>query len=259
MANLNILTNNLVKSDGVEFSMITGTENVNFPLTNLFSNFTTKSFRSLENTSSILIDLKQTRDIDIFAIVGNNLTGLGVTTLDITFSATNDFTGQTPISVNLNSDFNFGYVEFTSVSARYVRISMTDTGEYCELSNFFIGSSEKLEFNGLSQDSFKFGLRDNSTRVSNEYGQEFINVRNQAKTLSGSINFANKVEVDVLERVLKEHINGKPLWLIIDQNDLILTNGNFRLSGYYKLTNQPDFSASGVSLFNIPLSFQEVV
>lgn len=259
MSNLNILSENLIKENSVELSMITGSENPNFPLTNIPHNFTTKVFRSNENTCEFLIDLKQVRNIDVIALVGSNLTGFGYTEVNVTLSATNDFTGLSSQNIPISLEYNFGYLEITPTVARYIKIELTSTGSYCEFSNIFIGEQIKFEYNGLSQDGFKFGVLDNSNRRSNQYGQDFINVRNQVKFLNGNVRFANKEEVDLLDEVIIRHINGNPLWLIIDQCDQVLTDGRFRLSGYYRINNRPNFTASGPGLFNTSLTFQEIV
>lgn len=259
MSNLTILSENLIMDNSTDITMITGTENINFPLTNIKKNFTTKVFRSNENVCEILIDLKQNRPIDVISVVGSNLTGMGLTSLSYSISATSDFTGIPSTDVNVSQQYNFGYIDILPTVGRYIKLTVDNTGSFCEVSNLFIGKKLEFTYNGLSQDTFRFGIRDNSNSRSNEYGQDFVNKRNQMKFLNGNVKFANKEEVDLLDQVILRHINKTPLWIIIDKCSDVITDGNFRLSGYYRLNNRPDFSSAGPSLFNVSLTFQEVV
>lgn len=259
MSSLTFLSENLLKDDSVEITMLNGSENVNFPLTNIQHNFTTKVFRSNENYCEIVVDLKQNRPIDVISLVGSNITGFGLTKISYALSATSNFDNQVDVEIPLSQQYNVGFVDIESTVARYVKLTLNNTGSFCELSTLFIGEKIDFEYNGLSQDGFRFGVRDNSSRRTNEYGQDFIDIKNQVKFLNGNVKFANKEEVDKLDLVLSRHMNKTPLWVIIDRCDNVITDGKYRLSGYYRLNNLPNFTSAGVGLFDVSLTFQEVV
>lgn len=259
MSKLNFLSDNLVVDNNVDFSMVVGTENANFPLTNMQRKFTTKKFRSNENTCEVLIDLGQTKPIDCFMVVGDALTGLGVSTISIQGSATMDFTGVTPIDITINQEFNIGYAKFAEQSVRFWKINLTNTGSFCELSNIFIGKAEVIQNNSISISSFRFGTTDLSRTSVNDYGQEFTDKRSSQKDLSGTIQYCNNEETKQIDDIILKHSDRTPVWIILDQDNNITDDGEFRFSGYYSIQNRPRWSATGYGLFNINLTFKQVI
>ena len=259
MSKLSFLSENLLTQYDADLSMVVGTENSNFPLDNIKKKFTTKVFRSNENTCEVLIDLKQSRSVDYFMLVGNALTGLGLSSLTIQGSATTNFTGVTEITVDLNSDFNVGFVQVPEQSVRYWKLNMTGVGLYNEISNIFIGKADIIQNNSISISSFKVKENDLSSTSRNDYGQEFTDKRSKQTQVRGNIQYCNSEEVLQIDNILKRHTDKTPVWVIIDSNNNITTDGKYRFSGYFSLQNSPEWTASGYGLFNISLNLRQVI
>lgn len=259
MSKLQFLSENLITEYNSNITMVVGTENPNFPISNLKRKFTTKTFRTNENNNEVLIDLLQTRSADTFMLVGNALTGLGVTSVSIQGSATTNFTGVTPIVVDLNQEFNIGMVSFPEISVRYWKITMTGGGTYNELSNIFIGKADIVENNSISISSFKIQTKDLSTTTNNMYGQEFTDKRSKQTIIKGTIQYCNSEEVLQIDNIILRHLDKTPLWIIVDSENNITTDGKYRFSGYMSLQNNPEWSATGYGLFNVPLQLKQVI
>ena len=258
MSKLQFLSKNLIVENNGSFSMAAGTENASFPLTNIPKKFTTKVFRSNENTCEVVIDLQQNSTIDTIALAGNALTGLGFTAATFQISATLVFSGPTTI-IDVSQEFNIAYKSFTAEVGRYVKINLTGGGSYCEISNLFIGQADVIENNSISVSSFRYSNRDNSTTKTNQYGQEFTDKRNNQTEIRGTIQYCNDTEFQQIDDIVLRHLDKTPLWMIIDSTSNILSDGNYRFTGYFSLQNNPRWTATGYGLFNISLALREVV
>lgn len=249
MAGINFLSENYL--DNAIVSLTTGTENAQFPLTNLSNDATAKKFRSLENTVVIQFDLQQVRTIDAIALHGDTNSTLGMTTASVKTSLTTDFSSSTAQNIPLSGDNLLGYLFFTTpVSHRYVELTLTGTGVFVELSNIFIGERIELVYQNLSIGSFDYGQNDMSTSSTNMYGQQFIDKRNKIKYLAGGIDFAIKSEHEVLDNMFTRHGISEPLWMIVDKDGQAMTDGEYKLSIYGYLNERPNWSASGGQTYN---------
>jgi len=257
MSGINFLSENLTNE--ATLSITTGAENSQFPLSNLQQESTTKKFRSTGNTVVIEVDLGQTREIDTFAIVGHAVDGLGITALSIKTSVTNDFSGSTAIPITLSTEFNMGYEFITQVEHRYVELTVTGTGSYCELSNFFIGKRTNLPLNSFSISSFRYRNDDRSETQFNDYGQQFSNILNYRKRLVGTIEYCTKSEVETLDELFLAHGRHDPLWVIIDPDSDAMNNGNYKLTMYGYMEKMPSFNAVGGQLFNTSMELNQVI
>ena len=123
---LQFLHNNKVLT--ADISLSTGTENAQFPLSNIKHDFTTKVIRSYEDTISLVFDLKEILNVDSMMIVGNNITGLFFTSATIQYSGSTNFTGCTEHAINLSQEHNLGYLTHASTNtARYIQLNITNT------------------------------------------------------------------------------------------------------------------------------------
>lgn len=249
------LSDNLVENSIV--SLTTGTENIQFPLENIKNEASAVKFRSQENSVVILFDLQQTREIDTIALHGDTNADLGLTDASIRTSLTTDFSGSTPVSINLSAEHLLGYSLIPLVSHRYVELTLTGTGSYAELSNVFIGKRTELLQQNLSVASFSYGYIDNSNASVNDYGQYFVNKRPLNKILSGDIEFCLKSEQDELEEIFKRHGTNSPLWIIVDQGGDSLLSGEYKLTLYGYLNSFPNWSASGGQHYNTSISLKQ--
>lgn len=257
MSGINFLSDNLV--DQGSFNITTGAENAQFPISNLLNDSTTNKFRSTGNTVVFEIDLGTNRTIDSIAVVGDSTGSLGITAMTVKTSVTTDFSGSPIYTVDLSSEHNIGYTFITSVSHRYVEVTLTGTGSYAELSNIFLGERINLPQNSLSIGSFKYGNDDRSRVRDNDFGQRFIDVRNKTRFLSGSIEYCTKDETETLDDLFLFHGKTKPLWVFLDPTNTAMNDAEFRLSLYGYLDSIPEWSAAGGQTYTAPLKINEVV
>jgi hypothetical protein len=232
-------------NDNAVVSLTTGTENAQFPLSNLKIEACAKKFRSQENTVVILFDLLQTRTLDAIALHGDTNSQLGMTNATFRSSLTTDFTSSTPTNIPLSAEHLIGYALFTPVNHRYVELTLTGTGSFVELSNIFIGEQILIEQNNLSISSFRYGYRDNATTSNNKYDQLFIDKRNSTKFVGGALEFCTKSEHQVLDELFRRHQRSLPLWMIVDKMGAGMLEGEYKLTTYGYLQDVPVWSAAG--------------
>ena len=241
---ITFLSENL--ADDAVTTLLTGTENAQFPLTNLNNEATAVKFRSLENAIVIQFDLSQTRTIDTIALHGDTNDSLGMTTASVRTSLTTDFSGSVVTPIPLSAEHLIGYEYLTTpVSHRYVELTLTGTGVYVELSNIFIGERINIEQNNLSIESFRYGNRDNSVTSNNRYDQLFIDKRNSTKFVGGTLQFCTKTEQFTLDEMFRRHQRSKSLWMIVDKDGAGMTDGEYKLTTYGYLQDVPLWNASG--------------
>lgn len=240
------------------FSMLSGTENAQYPLTNIPKAFTTKIFRSTGTSCVIQIDFGQNVTIDTVMIVGNNLTGLGVDSATIEFSPTTSFPGTTIETISLSADHNFGFVLVSQASYRYAKLTLTGTS-FCELSNLYVGSRTELTNNNIDMGSFSYSLVENFKSKPNNYGQFFIDKYNTTNTMTGVIKYVNSSEFDQLNNMYTEVGNTIPIWFMLDSDSCLGTDTEFLFSGYFYLDGSLSWKTVAPSLYDTSLSFIEVV
>lgn len=254
---IQFLSENLVNQSVMSIS--SGTENAQFPLSNIKIESTARKFRSVENTCVIIFDMQQTRTIDYVAIAGDSVQTLGLTAAEIKTSLTTDFSGATAVPLELNAEHALGFTEVTSVDHRYVELTLTGNGSFCELSNIFIGAKIEILRNNLSIGSFRYGYEDRSELRQNDYGMKFINKLNLQKTISGSIEFCDKTEQETIDDLWLAHGISKPLWVIVDRESMGMNDGRHKLGGYVYFSNQSSWSANGGQNYTIDLDFEQVI
>lgn len=258
MASLVFLSENYV--DEANLSLSVGTANAQFPLSNIKNTTTVKKLRTVENSVKIVVDMQQTRTINSIALSGDATQSLGLTAAGVKFSLTTDFSSFTSVNIPLSGSYGMGYYLWPSdLSYRFAEITLTGTGSFCELSNVFIGKRIELFQNSLAIGSFSYSRKDNSNSMANDYGQKFINKRNQVKTLAGGIDFCNRDEHETIDDMLMYHNINLPLWMIVDKDSEAMADGNYKLSIYGFLTSQPKWSASGGQHYSTQITVEQVV
>ena len=257
MSGLNLLSDNLV--DNSTLTLTTGTANAQYPLSNILNESSAKKFRSTGNTAVIEFDLGVNRDIDVVGIVGDSLSIFGITTATFKTSLTTDFSGSPVHNVSLSSEHNIGYVFITEVSHRYVELTLTGSGSYVEFSNIFIGKNINIPLNSLSTESFRYWNIDRSSFRTNDFNQKFIDIRNTYRLMSGTVQYANKTEFELLDDFFLYHGKHKPFWVILDPNDAAMNDSSYRLSIYCYLDEVPQWSANGGQHYSANLKFRQAV
>lgn len=247
-------TNNYL--DTATLSMISGTENAQFPLSNLKVPITGQVFRIDATSCSFLIDLGSTKTVDTFMLVGDNIEGLGVTGVTLAGSATTNFGSSTPITVALSATHNFGFV-LNGGTYRYWRVSLTGSTK-CELSNIYIGQAVTLTTNAIALGSFMYTTTENVTVDKNNYGNRFFTTYNTLKTLSGKLHLLNTTELASVRSVVQTHGKSVPVWFITDPTDAMETDAKYRYSGFFYFTQNNIFTNTNTGLWSLSLELSEV-
>jgi len=257
MSGINFLSENFYSS-GTK-TLTTGTENAQFPISNLDNASPSVKFRSTGNAVVIEIDLLQTRSIDTLALVGDPTGTFGMTVASYRTSVSTDFSGSPVYNLTLVPSQNMGYSYITTVVHRFVEITFTGQGSYVELGHVFIGERVNLPQNSVSISSFSYGYQDKSNIKSSQYGQKFINELPLVKSLGGDIEFCTLDETDTLDNMFISHGTHKPLWIIIDKDSEALTDGASKLTVYGYLKSMPSWSAAGGKTYNTSLTVTEAI
>ena len=257
---LTFLTDN--KAVGATYTVLgSTTENAQFPLTNIDKVFTTKVFRSNEASAVIQVAFDSSQSIDTFAIVGNNLTGLGIDSCTVEGSPTTSFPGTNIETVDLSADYSIGFKFLDNPgSFRYWKITLTGTS-YCEVSNIYLGARTVVANNHFDLGSFAYSIQDNFKAKSNNYGQLFIDQYNSVNMLSGSVKYANTTELEQINNIYAEVGNTTPIWFIFDSEGNLSTDtsSKFLFSGYFYLNGKLQWKSSAPALFDTKISFIEIV
>lgn len=210
-------------------SLLTGTENSQFPLSNLKHTFSTKVFRSNEDEVSILIDLQQSRHVDYICLRGSCIEGLGLTNATIVGSSSLIF--GTPEELEISQKYNIGMKKLNA-ALRYWKLTLTGV-EYVELGNIFIGPMVQMDDNNISQ-GFSYQLNTNSVVQKNLVGQRFIDTYGTQKLMSGEIKLANATEFEQINSIHEQIGENIPLWFILDENeDMSIQDAKFKFSGMF--------------------------
>lgn len=256
MCKLTFLSENFVND--ATLSVITGATDAQFPADNIKDIRTTKVFRSSDNTVELQIDLLVTQAIDAFAIVGSSTDGLGFSSVTLYGSGSTDFSGSTPITVDLNAENNIGFKFFTEASFRFWKLEFTGTGSYTEVANIFLGKKDQFTENSLSLGSFRYLNRDTSIIRNNDFEQPFIDLRARNKELRGTMQHMNRSEFDLINEIQNRHGKSIPLWVFADPSGESATDGEFLFSMYCRFTIMRVISMSGFGLYNVSMTFKAI-
>lgn len=258
MSSLYLASLNLATSNDTEYTLLTGTSNSQYPLTNIKHPFTTKIARVTGSTVEFQIDTKTSSTKNLFCIVGSSVDGLGFETCKIYGSATTDFTGATEVTVPLSSKYKFGYKIFDSdESYRYYKVKVTSSGTYCDISNIYLGESEVLTTNTISNKGFEVGVVDHAKVTKNAYSQRFIEKYNKLKTLSGTIDLINSSEHSTIKSTFDYCGISTPIWLLLDTDNASLPEAEYIYSGYYFFDKSPSFKRVSHMLWSSKLTLTQ--
>jgi hypothetical protein len=249
------LVNNLI--DNASLSMISGTELYQFPLTNIQHEFTTKIFRVEANACSILIDTALTTPKDTIMIVGSSVDGIGFTTANLYSSTTTDFTGAVAVPIDVSSEYNIAWVQFTSTNHRYFKLEFTGTGSVTEVSNIFLGQADTLNSKGMSARSFKYNYADKAEINSNRYGNRFSTNYSKLLSMSGSFSVLEENDRQSLEEIVLLKGMTKPFFIILDKDNFLGTDSKYKFSGYFYFSSLPEFSSLSTKYFTSNFALEQ--
>lgn len=246
-------------------TMTATTENASFPLSNIKDPRRTKVFRSTANTVDIIFDFIENSGIDSILLCDNYKNGFGFTSASYVFAMSSSF--STPLaSGTIDFDANSGvtYKDLGSVvNARFMKLTLTSTLPYCELSKIFVG--KKITLNGgnstAQNRSINFGWtyknKDLSLIKDNRYGQRFGD--KIARQRQFNTSFANLTKDHVAQLASISDVKGivEPFWVHIGSPDMTATLN--RYTGMVFLADIPQESNGNFNKFNMPFNLEEAM
>jgi len=223
-----------------EITVVEGIENAQFPISNLFNPTLGKYARLESQDVKIVIDLRQVRNIDSFAVLGNPQNTFGISSASFKTAALPDFTNSPSFDIELNAQQNLGYIFLQDpVAHRYVEFTFTGTGAYTEIGRIVIGEHFHLPQNNLAIGSFAYGYTDLSTITKNQYSQRFVDKRNLVKTLGGTIESCTKEEMDLIDTMFINNGRHDPIFMVTDIGGNSFIDSEHKLTVYGYFENQP--------------------
>jgi len=252
---LKFLDNNLLDAATITAS----TQNAQYPATNLLDSRRTKTYRSVSNSDTIVIDFGTAESIDHFAIVDNWQNGFGITAITIEANGT-DTWGSPAFTTTATLDTTFGVSVKAFASAqsyRFWRIVLTSTLGYCEIANMYLGTATDIASNGVGY-NWEYSNNDLSRQSVNRYGQKFIDDIGSQKSLSNlQFQVMDKDEIDSILSVYDNNRTVKPFFIYLDLETDSLFNNDDRFNGFYYFSETPVFSNISSGYYNTSLNLIE--
>lgn len=253
---------NLVTQDGT--TVTASATNALFPETNLQDYRSTKCWRSQTGTltDSIVFDFVTAQPVDTVMIKGNAVTGLlGFDVFPMIIEANPiDAWGAPAFSTTLTPDvdFNFGYATFPAESYRFWRVTVSNSVDFAELCNIFIGESVTLAPTQNWDFGWQYLEKDLSKVTVNRYGQRFIDKIVRQRELKGDLKLLNPDELDIVLDMYDSNGTTEPIWITVDDIDVpVISNDPERYAGCFYFDKMPSVSNSAFRLFNLKMSLIE--
>ena len=244
--------NNLVSYSG----KIVTNPNAQFPASNLIDSRRTKVVRTTTNSDTVTFDFGVSSEIDSVFIVDNPIDGFGVTSVVVSASESPSFIPDlVNLPVSLNSKYGQGLLEFSTVTARYARLTLGSTLGYCELSKVFIG--KKLEL--IDGKSINFGWTHKEEEIIsksfNRYGQQFTDLIGGFKEFNISFSNLTKDQLEQIDEMTDYVGTALPFFVSIGCPDI--TNSMERFAGMVYLNTKPTKTNTFFNRYSLTMSLRE--
>lgn len=214
--------------------------------------------RTNSNSDNLILDFQETSEIDSVFIVDNPRSGFGISTLTFDLNATANF--ATPAysdSLTFSPKFGNGWKEFTQKDYRFMRINMTSSLGFCELSKLFVG--KKIEL--LNNKSINFGWtyqdKEISTKKENRYGQIFTDVISRQKQFNIAFSNLNKDQLDQIFEFYDTKGTTKPFFVRIGCADM--ANNLERYAGMVYMTAIPVITNTRFNKYSLSMTLEEAM
>jgi hypothetical protein len=234
------------------------TENAQFPASNIADARRSKVFRSTTNSDHIYFDFGAAESIDSFFMVGHTFDGLGIVTASLELNNVATWTSGAPvtipITIDTENDMAFGDVG-TPGNYRYAKLIITSTLGYCEIGKIFIGLGSDLGTENDFQYPLSIKFSNNSTIQRNRYGQKFIDEIREQKIFGGEMRSMTNDEVEEIHDLARQCSTTKPFFMRISNVNVF--NDTDRLSGYYYLRDEPEFTFDRGGYWSVKLGLEE--
>jgi hypothetical protein len=237
-------------------TLTASSENLLFPVSNIQDSRRSKVFRSTNNSTNIVIDMRETSAINTIFVVADKRSGFGVSTIAVEFNATNSWGAPAySVAVPFSTIHSLGFVELPStINYRFARVVMTSTLGYCELSKIFIGSSLAL----TRSINFGWTIKDEelSQKSRNRYNQLFLDVISRQKTINFSMSYVDKVDLALINGLLDRAGETKPVYMILGCDTMV--DDNRRFSGPVFLDDIPTITNPFFNKYSLSMTVREM-
>ena len=200
-----------------------GSWNASYPLTNLQNRYLSQKARTtnaLAASSVINLDLGAAQTIGVVALVAHNLTTSATVRIQGSSAADQSVAlyDSTALAAYSGNDYA---LSFTAVSARYWRISISDTGNpagYVQLGRVFIGwrfsPANNIDWNPKLAVESKTGVMESLG------GPEYFDERTTRRLFTGEWSWLSDPEAyNFLLAIQRSHDVSREVYLIADDTD----------------------------------------
>lgn len=201
-----------------------GSWNASYPLTNLQNRYLSQKARTnnaLGTSSVINIDLSAAQAIGVVALVAHNLTAAATVRIQGSSAADQSVALYDSSAVVIHSGNDYA-TSFSSISARYWRVSISDTGNqagYIQFGRLFIGAAFKpanpIDWNPKIAVESKTGILESLS------GPEYFDERPTRRLFTGQWSWLSDPEaLNILVAIQRSHDVSREVYLIADDTDL---------------------------------------
>jgi hypothetical protein len=243
---------NLVYQSNITVS----SENLQFPKDNIKDVRRTKVFKANSTTAEVVFDLLDYREIDSVAIVDSGMDLFGFDLLVVEMNNVDSW-ATPPVQETVTIDSVNGWANInlpSTVTYRYVRLVLANTGDNVSLGKVFIGKSLYDE-NICFTYPIEYRQRNNANVTLNRYGQKFFDEISSTKEVKATIPALNKTEMEEVFELLDFSSITRPVWLNFNAVN-IMEDAN-RLNGYYFLNEDPTPSIGAGNFWDVEFNFVE--
>lgn len=224
--------------------------------------------RAIHTEESIVIDLNTTEKVDSFIFFPNPLEqqfpdGIRISQdAEIRLQANATDTWDAPaVDILLSFDDQFAVATHffsTSQEYRYWRFKIVDPRNqylFIEIGNIVLANATQLT--DPVANGFSFGQIDTSTRVRNNFGNEYVDQQIVLKSLGVNYQAMLYDDIVTLDRMFKRNGVHTPVTVVLDPDDVCFDKDHFLI--YSKFQNNFEQTHLNFNLFNQDLTFQEIL
>jgi hypothetical protein len=236
--------------------MYPSTENASFPASNIQDTRRTKVFRSTSGSDEIIFDFQESSEVDSFVIVDEPRNGFGLSTIDLEFSGTGNFSSPAfSTSLSFSTVHGVGVNEFAEQDYRFARLVMTSSLGYCELSKIFIG--KELDLGRCQSYGWSYQDKEIVNTKENRYGQKFSDIITRQRVFNLRFELLDKDHLDKIFQIYDNNGTTKPFFVSMDCGDII--NDTNRFAGMVFMNSIPAITNTSFGRYSLSMQLEEAM
>jgi len=243
--------NNLVDQSTIVPSSV----NNLYPINNVKDPRRTKTWRSLNNADSFVLDFGESSEFDSILMVPNQVSGWGISTVLIEANATNTWGAPAfSTTLSLNVKHGISWKELDAVqNYRFVKFTFTSSLSYCEVANFFVGmktqTSRGINYNWTNKSE------DLSVVKENRIGQKFTDIIGRQKLFNGQMANLNDADIEKFRSITDLKGKIKPFFVKIGCTEAM--SDPYRFIAMVFFSSIPNESNRFYSNWGVPVQLEE--